>query len=80
MYALRLAEDGRILEVMDISHRTDYTPVVDSFPNGEEINLADYKYINDEWVLEPLPKEKSDTERITELEEALAALLGGATE
>lgn len=55
MYALRLAEDGRILEVMDPRHQTEDTPMVEDYPRGDDVNLADYKYLDGEWVHDPIP-------------------------
>lgn len=81
-YALNLADDGRVLSVT----REQYAPIgsvlMDELPDG---NVADYRYANGEYVYDPRPvpaveKVPTDTERITELEEALAMLLNGVTE
>lgn len=77
MYALRLAEDGRILEVMDPRYQTEDTPMVEDYPCGEDVNLADYKYQGGEWVYDPIPREQVPTtqtnaDAITDLQLAVA--------
>lgn len=61
MYALRLAEDGRILEVMDPRYQTEDTPMVEDYPSGEGVNLAEYKYLEGKWVHDPLPRDDTPT-------------------
>lgn len=77
MYALRLAKDGRILEVMDERYKTEDTPMVEDYPHGEEVNLVDYKYQNGEWVYDPIPVEtvptpQGNADDITDLQLAMA--------
>ena len=81
MYALNLAEDGRILSATF----PEYAPgklVVETLPEG---NIADYLYVDGAYVHAPLPKvdeteEVNLQDRVTELEEALDFLLSGVTE
>lgn len=72
MYALRLDEDGRILEVMDTRYQTKDTPMVEDYPRGEDVNLADYKYLDGEWVHAPIQTDSTPTleSRVGALEKA----------
>lgn len=81
-YALNLAEDGRILSATYEEFAPVDAVLVDELPEG---NVADYRYVNDEYVYDPIPvieeeRVPTDAERIAELEEALAMLLNGVTE
>ena len=53
-YALNLAEDGRVLSA---SFYNEYSPkdahVVDELPDD---NIVDYRFIDGEYVHDPLPK------------------------
>lgn len=83
MYVLNLAENGRVLSAGEYAIIPDGATIVDSIPEG---NLADYLYIDGQFVHDPLPVTEdpdsmpSDAERIAELEEALEMLLSGVTE
>ena len=57
-YALNLAEDGRILSATFPQYAPEDAVIVDVLPEG---NIADYLYINNEYIYEPLP--------VTEVEE-----------
>lgn len=81
-FALNLAEDGRILSVTFEKYAPDDAVVVDEFPEG---NVADYRYVDGEFVHDPIPveepqEETSQEERIAVLEEALDMLLNGVVE
>lgn len=52
-YALNLADDGRILSVTFEEFATDGMPVVDEIPEGD---VADYRYVDGEFVHDPLPE------------------------
>ena len=52
-YALNLGEDGRILSATYESYAAAGMPVSDTLPDGD---VTDYKYINSEYVYDPLPK------------------------
>lgn len=52
-YALNLDADGRILSATYESYAVPGMPIVDTLPDGD---ITDYKYINSEYVYEPLPK------------------------
>lgn len=53
-YALNLAEDGRILSACVVLPNGSYDgmPLVNTLPEG---NIADYLYIDNEFVYEPIP-------------------------
>lgn len=52
-YALNLAENGRILSVTYEKY-SPYGVIVDELPEG---NVADYRYVNGEFVYDPIPVE-----------------------
>ena len=90
MYALNLAEDGRILSATFEQYASDGQPIVGTLPDGD---IADYIYMDDEYVYSPLPKpeepmlgqtiesrvETLETDS-TEMKEALEMILSGVTE
>ena len=82
MYALNLAKDGRILSATDQAFAGPGQPLVVSLPEG---NIADYRYLDGKYVLEPLPTQEPEakpkiSEQIAELWEAIDLLLSGVTE
>lgn len=52
-YALNLGEDGRILSATYEAYATKNIPIVDTLPDND---ITDYKYINGEFIYEPLPE------------------------
>lgn len=52
-YALNLDEDSRILSATYEAYAVAGMPVVSTLPDGD---IIDYKYINGEFIYEPLPK------------------------
>lgn len=57
MYALNLAEDGRILSATEDKYGTEGQPRVEELPTGEteaEKDISNYKYINGEYIYAPL--------------------------
>lgn len=72
MYALRLAEDGRILEIMDIRYKTDATPVVEDYPQEIKDGACayHYRYADRKWIRDPIKNVTETTDDI------LNALLG----
>ena len=81
-YALNLADDGRILSATFEEFAPADAVLVEELLEG---NLADYRYVDGEYVYDPLPvieeeRVPTDAERIAELEEALAMLLNEVTE
>jgi hypothetical protein len=51
-YALNLADDGRILSVTYAKYATADAVLVDELPEG---NVADYRYVNGEYIYDPIP-------------------------
>jgi len=72
-YALNLAEDGRILSA---AYYNEYSPagapVVEELPEGD---VSDYRYVDGEFLYDPLPKPEPPEPEPT-AEEILNALLG----
>ncbi len=52
-YALNLDADGRILSATYEAYAVTGMPLVEELPDGD---ITDYKYINNEYVYDPLPK------------------------
>ena len=78
MYALNLNEENRILSacVCLPNGKYDGMPIVNELPQS---NIADYLYIDGEYVYSPLPVEPvkeavTETERLEALEMAMAEL------
>ena len=65
MYALNIAEDGRILSATYEKYAAEGMPVVDNLPTGEtteENDISNYKYIDGEFVYDPLPQPEPEPE------------------
>ena len=58
MYALNLAKDGRILSATHEKYAPDGAVLVDALPEGD---VSDYRYIDGEFIHDPLPKTEVDT-------------------
>lgn len=71
MYALNLDEDGRILSTTYEAYAVAGMPIVEALPDGD---ITDYKYINGEFIYEPLPEPIQPQEPTTE--DIINALLG----
>lgn len=52
-YALNLDADGRILSATYESYAVAGMPIVNTLPDND---IIDYKYINGEFIYEPLPE------------------------
>lgn len=72
IYALNLSEENRVLSVTYDKYAPQSQPRVDTLPEG---NIADYLYINNEFVYDPLPVPPEPVPEPT-AEEILNALLG----
>ena len=72
MYSLNLDTDNRILSACVCLEGFEYENVVDTLPDG---SISDYKYINGEYVYDPLPEPKPQPEEPT-TDDILDALLG----
>ena len=72
MYSLNLNTDNRILSACVCLDGFEYTNIVDTLPDGD---ISDYKYIDGEYVYDPLPEpEPVSVEPTTD--EVLNILLG----
>lgn len=81
-YALKLAEDGRILFATYPKYASQDAVLVDELPEGD---LHDYCYVDGEFIYDPIPVEEVEEEpsleaRVGELEEALNMILSEVTE
>lgn len=56
LYALNLDDDGRILSATYDQYGAEGQPRVETLPEG---NIPDYKYIDGEYVYDPLPQPES---------------------
>lgn len=77
MYALNLDTDGRILSACVCLGDFEYNNVVANLPDS---NITDYKYIDGQYVYDPLPKppepEPSGSDYVT-YDELAAAIREG---
>ena len=70
-FALNLAEYGRILSATFEQFSTEGMPIVDALPEGD---ITDYRYVDGEYIHDPIPKSDPVTEPTTD--DVLNALLG----
>ena len=71
-YALNLADNGRILSATYAEFAPSDAVLVDELPDG---NVYEYRYVNGEFIHDPLPKpEQPEVEATTD--DVLNALLG----
>lgn len=71
-YALNLAEDGRILSVTYEKYASEGMPIVDELPEG---NVANYRYVDGEYIYDPIPEPEPPVAEPT-ADDVLNALLG----
>lgn len=72
LYALNLAEDGRVLSATEDQYGAEGQPRVATLPEGD---LYDYKYVDGEFVYDPLPQPEPP-EPVETADDVLNALLG----
>lgn len=72
MYSLNLDKDGRILSACVCLDGFEYENIVDELPDSD---ITYYKYINGEYVYDPLPKPEEPKPEPT-TDEVLNVLLG----
>lgn len=83
IYALNLADDGRILSATYDQYAPSHQPRVDHLPDGD---WYDYRYVDGEYIYDPLPDPEpeepapSDAERLDMLEAQMSALMGGVAD
>ena len=80
-YALNLDSENRVLSASPLECAPINATPVDSLPSGD---IADYLYIDGEYIYNPLPKVEEEIpityeERIAALEMALLELMGVST-
>ena len=71
-YALNLDSDNRILSVTFDQYAPASQPRVDELPEGD---ISDYKYINNEYIYDPIPVPPAPEPEPT-ADDILNALLG----
>ncbi len=71
MYALNLSEDGRILSATYSKYASADAVIVEALPEG---NLYEYRYVNGEFIHDPIPTEEPEVEPTAE--DILNAMLG----
>lgn len=74
MYALNIADDGRILSATYEEFAAEGQPLVESLPEGD---ISDWLYVDGEYVYEPLPKPEEPTEPMSVWDELDAAYQEG---
>lgn len=72
MYSLNFDKDGRILSACVCLEGFEYTNIVEALPEG---NISDYKYVDGEYVYDPLSEPEPQPEEPT-TDDVLDALLG----
>ena len=72
MYSLNLADDNRILSACVCLEGFEYTNIVDVLPEGD---ISDYRYVDGEYVYDPLPEPEPQPVEPT-ADEIIDALLG----
>ena len=72
LYALNLAEDGRVLSATEDKYGAEGQPRVATLPEGD---LYDYKYVDGEFVYDPLPQPEPP-EPVETADDVLNTLLG----
>lgn len=53
MYALNIAEDGRILSATYPQYAPEGAVIADALPEGD---ISDYRYVGGQYVYDPLPE------------------------
>ena len=71
LYALNLGDDGRVLSAAGDQYGAEGQPRVATLPEGD---LYDYKYVDSEYIYDPLPKPEP-AEQTTEEQDALKLLI-----
>ena len=78
-YALNIrADDNRILSATYEEYAVEGMPIVDALPGGEtpeENDIGNYKYVDGEYVYDPLPA-PPEPEPVETTDDVLNALLG----
>lgn len=78
LYALNLAEDGRVLSAAKDQYGAVGQPRVATLPSGEtpeENDISNYRYVDGEYIYDPLPQPEPP-EPVETTDDVLNALLG----
>lgn len=78
LYALNLAKDGRVLSATKDQYGAEGQPRVESLPSGEtpeENDISNYRYVDGEYIYDPLPQPEPPAPAET-TDDVLNALLG----
>lgn len=78
LYALNLAEDGRVLSATEDQYGAEGQPRVETLPSGEtpeENDISNYRYVDGEYIYDPLPQPEPP-EPVETTDDVLNALLG----
>ena len=78
LYALNLAEDGRVLSATEDQYGAEGQPRVAMLPSGEtpeENDISNYRYVDGEYIYDPLPQPEPPAPAET-TDDVLNALLG----
>lgn len=65
LYALNLSDDGRVLSAAGDQYGAEGQPRVATLPEGD---LYDYKYVDGEFIYDPLPKPEPEPKPSAEAE------------
>ena len=60
MYALNIAENGRILSVTYSKYAFKDNVLIETLPDG---NISDYLFIDNAYIYDPIPKNDSNIEQ-----------------
>lgn len=78
LYALNLANDGRVLSATEDQYGAEGQPRVATLPSGEtpeENDISNYRYVDNAFVYDPLPQPEPP-EPVETTDDVLNALLG----
>lgn len=67
-YVLNLADDGRVLSAGEQLYIPKGATVVETIPSGD---TYDYRYVNGEWIHDPLPEPEEQPTRLDRIEAQL---------
>lgn len=84
LYALNLADDGRVLSATEDQYGAEGQPRVATLPSGEtpeENDISNYRYVDGEYIYDPLPQpdppEPEPTTEYATYDELAAAIREG---
>ena len=75
MYSLNLDTNNRILSACVYLEGFEYTNIVDALPEGD---ISDYRYVDGEYVYDPLPEPQPEEPTTDDVLDALLGIGGNA--